>query len=442
MQKGYLIVIFLTLVLFSGFEAESQVHYRFFYGKVVFGPAKIPLSNVNISFERSKLGSVSDQKGTFSFYIDTIPVYMILSHLGYKTKKVLLDGTNNSMVIHMDSDIRELKGVEIRANRIEAYFKDQQYTLRDYEVDSGFIYLLVYRNRASREELICKNFAGDTMARSGILPFTPIALFIDCIGYLHILGKDSVYQVYRQGGMLQMIHPDKMDKYLEVLSNCVASTDRVLFFKKTTDLGQGVEYYGINRISKEKRALSTVSDEDKLTMLRRNPGDAYQLSAGLPGGRSVNKNMESEIPPALGSDRNSFDEWNWIHKALYRPMKTALYRVNDFICIFDIPQKQLEFFDPDGNFSYKLKINITPVKDGKWSGDIFLDENLSKVYTTFLRSSSTGLYQLDLNTGDLKKILTLRHPFPQKIRIYQGWIYYLYDVHNDPENKALFRQEL
>jgi hypothetical protein len=166
------------------------------------------------------------------------------------------------------------------------------------------------------------------------------------------------------------------------------------------------------------------------------------LSAGLPGGRSVNKNMESEIPPALGSDRNSFDEWNWIHKALYRPMKTALYRVNDFICIFDIPQKQLEFFDPDGNFSYKLKINITPVKDGKWSGDIFLDENLSKVYTTFLRSSSTGLYQLDLNTGDLKKILTLRHPFPQKIRIYQGWIYYLYDVHNDPENKALFRQEL
>ena len=430
LKRNYLLLVCLTLAINLWLDAGAQVHYRFFYGKVLDVSGKNPLSNVNISFEGSKMGSVSDQKGSFSFYIDTIPVYMIVSHLGYRTKRILLDGNNNSMVLYMDPEIRELKEVEIKANRVEPYFRDQQYTLRDYEIDSGFIYLLVYRNRASREELICKNPNGDTVARSGILSFTPTALATDCIGYLHVLGKDSVYQVYRQDDSLRMIHPDKLEKYLDILSNCVAATDRVLFFKKITNLGQGAEYYGINRISREKKVLSKIMDEDKAKMLRRNPQDAGQLRADLPGGHS------------LDVGREDFDNWNWVHKILYRPVKTALYKVGNFICIFDIPGKQLEFYDPDGNFSLKLKINIEAIKEGKWSGEIYLDESQSKIYTTFLKSSGTGVYRLDLNTGDLKKILSLRHPYPQKIKISQGWIYYMYDIHNDPENKALFRQEL
>jgi hypothetical protein len=131
-----------------------------------------------------------------------------------------------------------------------------------------------------------------------------------------------------------------------------------------------------------------------------------------------------------------------VHKILYRPVKSALYKVNNFICIFNIPVKQLEFYDLDGNFSYKLKINIEFIKEGRWSGDIFLDENQSKIYTTFLKSTGTGLYRIDINTGELHKILTIIHPYPQKIRIYRDQIYYMYDILGDPDNKTLYRENL
>jgi hypothetical protein len=441
--------LFFPFVLFAIFvyqkDAAGQVHYRFYYGKVLISGSREPISNVNISFEGSKMGSVTDQKGAFSFYIDTIPLFMKVSHLGFRTKRILLDGTSNSMTIYLEREIRELKEVEIRANRIEPFFKDEHFTLRDYEIDSGLVYLLVYRNRVSREELICKNLEGDTVARSGILFFTPTSLLKDCLGYLHVVSKDSVFQVYRRDQLLQMIHVVGLVKFNDVLANCVASTDQVLFFKKMISLGQGVQYYGIDKVTKKRQELTQVIDENKTKMLRRNPEDAWALIKDQPDYQAQLNNMEREQVMSrdeMTMNRKEFNEWNFTHKVLYRPLKTALYKIGNFICIFDIPAKQLEFFDTEGKFSYKLKINVEMINDGRWSGDIFLDENQLKVYTTFDKSSGTGLYRIDLNNGDLHKILTLTHPYPRKIRIYKDRVYYMYDVLGDPDNKTLYRQNL
>lgn len=441
--KTYLILpVILFLIFLNCGGIFAQVHYRFFYGKILTSENKEPVTNSNISFLGSKLGTVSDQTGAFSFYIDTIPIIMVVSHLGYKTKKILLDGTSNSMTLYLEKEVRELKEVEITANKIEPIFTSEHYTLRDYEIDSGLIYLLVYHTRVSKEEIICRNLSGDTVARSGILSFTPIAIFKDCLGYLQIIGRDSVYQVYRKDKDILLIDPVTLDKFTEVLSNCVASTKEVLFFKKMISLEQGVLYYGINRFTKEKKILSKVQDENKLKRLRRYNDEAMFLSQSLPGGKLAETGTIASGVVSIGNEREAFDEWNWVHKVLYRPIKTALYIIGDFVCIFDIPKMELEFYDQEGNFSQKLRLNIDAVKEGKWSGNIYLDETQSKVYTTFDRSTGSSLYHIDLNTGDLHKTLTIKHPYPQKIKIYKGQIYYLYDVHGNPDDKTLYRQNL
>jgi hypothetical protein len=346
----------------------------------------------------------------------------------------------------MDKEVRELQEVVIKANKIEPYFKDVRYTIRDYEIDSGLVYLLLYRNRVSREELICRNLEGDTIARTGILSFTPISLYKDCLGFLQIVGEDSVFQVYRNDKVLKLIHGVSALKFNEIMVNCVASTSQIMFFKKMINLGQGVQYYGIDRISRKRHELTQVLDEKKATMLRRNPEDAWALMRTQPDYFSQSTNLERNEPDIskgeLDSGRKGFEEWNFTSKILYRPLKTALYKVDKFICIFNIPNRQLEFFDTTGNYSYKLKINVEQIKDGRWSGDIFLDETQSKIYTTFLKSTGTGLYRIDLNTGELHKTLILIHPFPQKIRIYKSQVYYLYGDPGDQENKTLYRQDL
>jgi hypothetical protein len=256
---------------------------------------------------------------------------------------------------------------------------------------------------------------------------------------------DSAYQVFRMDKVLRIIHAVDISKFNDVLTNCVASTDRTLFFKQVFNLGQGVKYYGIDRISKKRHELAQVIDEKKARMLRRNPEDAWALIRDQPDYLAQLNDIERDQAISrneLNQNRKEFNEWNFTHKILYRPVKTALYIINNFVCIFDIPAQKLEFYDSDGNFSYKLKINVGSINSGRWSGDIFLDENQSKGYTTFLKSTGTGLYRIDLNTGDLHNILSLIHPYPQKIRIYKDQVYYMYDILGDPDNKTLYRQNI
>jgi hypothetical protein len=205
---------------------------------------------------------------------------------------------------------------------------------------------------------------------------------------------------------------------------------------------QGVIYYGVDKTSRVKKVLATVKDRYRLNLLRNNFMDAIFLSKTSAGGDAWDLSKESEDLVSLSEMRGKFDEWNWVHKVVYRPMKTALLKVGDELCVFDIPGKAVEFYDMDGNFRLQLVLNVDGVSGNKWSGDILQDEAKSKVYTTFLEGEVSMLYRIDMNSGDLHRILAIQHPFPEKIKVYNDQLYYLYNVMGDPDNKTLYRQNL
>lgn len=424
-KKCFWLLIMLFPVYFAGVSSHAQNHYNFFYGKVFAAGTKTALQGVNLAVEGTHTGTVTDKTGDFSFFIDSLPATLIVSHIGYETKSVLLDATSFSLTLYLNLQITELEEVEIKANVNEAFFKDNQYAVLDYEIDSNLVYLLIFKQYLSKSELICKNLTGDTIATSLPLYFRPEKLFKDCLGMLHVLSHDSGFQVFRQEKLLHLIHPVNLKKFDNVLRNCVAATPDVLFFQKITDHGMGVEYFGVNRKTLLKNPISRVSDEKMLKMLRRNAKDAQLL--------------QSTTHP---DSRDDFVNWNYVHKILYRPVKTSLYRIGAYTCIFNNPEKQMEFYDITGSFSYKLALQINKASDGRWTGDIITDETSGRVYTVFIQNGTAVIDEININTGILKKQVSLAHFYPQKIRIYNGWAYYLYDVAGDADNKMLFRQKL
>lgn len=415
----------LTLVLSAGLTTgvRGQQHYRYFYGTVVDQVTGRPVSGANIIIRNSTEGTTTDNKGEFSIYIDTIPVYMVISHLGYYTRTVLLDGGYFKMMLYLDPSVTELEEVEIKATQNEPFFKDNTYAVKDYEIDSGMVYMIIFRINLSKFELICKRTDGDTVARSRQFHFTPTGLFRDCLGFIHVLSADSAYQVFREGDLLHLVFPDKKKKFDEVMLNCRASTDDLLFYRNVTNKGLSAEYFAVNKKNFQRTALTKVSDEKKLKMLRKNPDDARNLNSGIP------------------DDWEQFKEWNFAQKILYKPVKTELYKIGKFICIFDIPESQIEFFDTAGNFSYKLQMKAEKSGEGRWTGEIIIDESDSTVYTTWIRNGTCSLFRVDLNSGDLKKQIALIYPFPEKVRVYNRFVYYLYDIPGDPDNKMLYRQK-
>ena len=229
------------LLCMAGPACIAQKRYNFFYGKVIETGIKSNLSGVNLSIEGTRIGTVTDKTGAFSFFTDTIPATLTVSYIGFETKTILLDATSFSLRLYLTRKATELKEVEIRANRNEPFFKDEHYSVLDYETDSNMVYLLIYRQYLTKAELICKTLEGDTVATSAPLYFKPVKLFKDCLGNLHVLSHDSGFQVFRMAYQLLLIHPVNLKKFDNVLNNCVAATPDILFFQNVTDRGLGVE---------------------------------------------------------------------------------------------------------------------------------------------------------------------------------------------------------
>jgi hypothetical protein len=421
-RRCAMIILWVTCAVFTGF---SQTHYHFFYGKIIESQTQRGIPGANITFERSTKGTVSGKDGEFSFYMDTLPQMMIISHIGFETKRVLLDKTSWSLTIYLQPHTELLPEVTVTAKtQYEPFFKEPFYNVLDYETDTSLLYLLITDLRNSRTTILCRDLNSETIARSGELAHAK-RLFRDCLGNIHLFTADSAYQLYLDGDEIKLLYPVELKKFREVMMNCVLSTDEALFIKTPGENNQTVSYTRVNRKGKQRVTLSTIEDSLKTRMLRRNPRDNSLL------GQSVQP---------IG--REDFVDWSYVHKILYRPVSTALYKFGDFICIFNTTDATIEYYDKEGAYAYKLKLMVKNVSDGTWTKEIYNDPSTSKVYTTFNADGYIHLYRIDMNTGELRNVFTLEHLFPEKIKFLKGYLLYLYHPAGSGKNRDLYRQRL
>jgi len=428
------------LLLFFSLETLAQQRFHFFYGKIMDKTTRKPLGNVNLSVQGTRTGTFTDPKGEYSFYLDSIPAILTVSHVGYLTKKIILDTASYKMTLYLSPEIKTLQEVVISAQPQEAVFKDPHYSVLDYEIDSGRVYLLIFRSLYNKPELLCMTPGGDTLAQSGPLPYNVKTLDQDCLGYLHAFGNDSVYQLSRVNSAIRLVYPVAIHKYFQVLAGCVASTAQCLFFKRNSNYGLSTEFYSVNKRTFIRKSIGMVTDEKKAEMLVRNPEDMwFILQFSQPGqGEGTVSESSDEVRAA---DQVMVD-WLWIKKIVYPPVKSFLYRIGDFICIFNTPDRQMEFYDLDGNYSYKVELKLDLSGEGRWTYEILADPVTLKVYTPYLKNGIVTLYEIDLNTGGLTRILSVVDPFPQKLRVYEDYLYYIYDNRDLQNNTMLFRQHL
>jgi hypothetical protein len=414
------------VVLFCTIQTSAQHKYNFFYGKISDQVSNKGIPDVNIYFEGSVKGAISNNNGDFSFYIDTLPLIMVVSHLGYETKKLLLDKTSFSLNVFLQPKIQQLEEIVVSGkSNYETVFHDQYLNIIDYEVDTATVFILTDDLRSTSSALICKNFKGDTIAGNKFFSIHPRKLFKDCLGNIHLLTGDSAYQVFRDSRQLKLIYPVTLKKFNDVLVNCVCSSGDMLFIRKFEGNGQTVSYYKVDRKTNQRQMLTAIEDSLKTKMLRRNPHD--------------NSLLNQTVQP---DSRDDFVEWSYVHKILYRPVSTALCKIGDFICIINTVERTIEFYKPDGSYAFKLLLMIRKVHEGTWTKDIFIDEVKRKVYTTFAQNGYYFLYSIDLNTGELERVLAIAHLYPEKLRVHKGYIYYLYHKAGSGDNKELFRQSI
>jgi hypothetical protein len=412
------------ILLISGLSLQAQEHT--FDGVVRDKITQKGIPNVNITFPGSTIGCITGPEGGFSFVLDTLPVNMIVSHVGYKMYRLWLEEPAGPFTILLEPSYTLLQEVEIKGiTEPQPFFKEDKYAVLDYEVDRDLVYLLIYRFRLSKAELLCMSIYGDTVAPPLKLHFKPASLFYDCLGYVHVLTKDSAYQVTLGRDSLYLSYVYDIEKYNSTLKDCVASTDDFLFFRRESRDHLTIDFFKIDRRTKQRQHFTTSADMEKLKILYDNPGDYYYL-------------VSNRIPDG----RENLVNYVWIKKILYKPNVTVMSKIKNTLCLFNTTDGTLSFYNLDGLFLNKVEIPIEDKGEGLWTKEIYIDQAAGLAYTSFLKGGVMTVFRIDLTTGDLERVNRTAHIFPQMVKVHNHHLYYLYDVPGESDNLHLMKQKM
>ena len=416
-----------------------------------------PLENVNIKIQNSRIGTASDDLGFFKITTSRLPVILVISHIGYETKHISIKVQPLlELNIALKPETKQLEGVTISIKKPEIVYKDDKYSILDYEFLEDGILLLIFKSNLLRSELLYTDLEGKELSTLKILPGKPLSLFKDCLGNVHIFTKTRVFEIFFNNSTIKLYEAIDIEYFKSVMSTCRFQIKDKLYFQEKVFMELISNFYYVNTLNKKKFVLSTTGDQDKLDFFNDNPENFMLFGTGKAPDLGDFKGLPGDFK--IDSIIRYIDvEARFRKMTFLSPAYIPVFRLGDTVCIFNHPGNIIEFYNYSDSLVNETAIDYHKtkklnnletlgyafVKSTKWQEKIYIDEELKKAYTVFQNISGTkDLKEIDLDTGKLTHKLTIPFPYVQKIKIKNNYIYFIYKGWGETHRKKLFRQEI
>ena len=396
-------LIFIFIFSLSGIYSQSG-GIRI-YGKITDSNTGSIIKNVNIRIKGTNIGSISHKNGLYSINVSDVPATIIFSHVGYEKYYLKINHQlSQKHNIQLKPLVVELEEFSVSSEIVKNILKNKPLHISDYEFYENNILVLAYKDRKlSKAKIILVDHYGDTIA--GLSVRKPEKFYKDCFDNVHLICKDTVWQIYFDSKKLQLLYPVNPKKFELTMKNCVEESGDNVYFMDYAYHNQVLKYYFYNRKTDEAKILRVIGDERAIEMV--DDFEGYIQSLISLGVNSIGASIR-------------FDEMCMID-----PIFVPLRKVRDTICIFNYVNSVMEFFDCEGELIYEIPVDFH--NDKYWVEDIFIDEVSNKVYTYFKRNGISYLHEINLKNGGLgKEIKIPDFPFVSKIQINNDKVYFLY----------------
>ncbi len=387
-----------------------------------------PVEGVNIAIDGQPAFAKTDSKGFFSVQIPNKPLTLVFSHVSGKTKKVKITASMlrkqnaenilNLGNIEIELKINELETVQVVSSRIEKAYNKPEAWILDYEIVNGNLALLLLEDK--KRLIRAVNLKDSTLFEIRTKKKYR-SLYKDFAGNLHALASDSIFQLFPD---FSDCYAYPISRYHEQLKHCVINTDNSMYLQLFGDFNQQVNYFKVDKKSGKRTVLATAFDEQQAIY---NQGFLYYEILGKKPKTSYSKGFifdPDQIDELLDANRS----WKiqYFSKILCRPTYQPLKRIGDNLYLFNHLENKIIRFDLDGNELAEIPANYAKV-DKSWANEIIVNEEETRCFAKFINTGIVTLKEIDLETGRIKNTFKIeQHIFPEKIRIQNNEVYYLY----------------
>ncbi len=409
-------LLYIALVV-SLLSADLFSQSYFIRGKVLDYDTKQPIYNAHIKIKGTESGTVSDENGRFYLLSEKSIIAIEISHVAYEKKKMQVDfQQNQELQIVLKKHIDTLPEATVIAHAIENLVERMLYDVVDYEILGDSILLLTYSWKEQQNPwLIIMNQKGDHVYKQ--LAIKEGSLYKDCMGNIHLVSKDKAYQLFVDSNRLYFLYPIEVDSFKKILNPCVASINQKFYIQQYSYHNQVLSYY----LATEHNAAKTIrviSDKVALRMLA-DRNRFYNM-----GARGV---TEFDI---------RFEEM-----CFFDPIFAPMLKLRDSLVILNFVEDSIELYELKGKLIRKTAMSFHKKKG--WKEEIFSDEITGKIYAVYRKDGLTKVAEINLLHGTLGEEISIpRFKYIEKIKAYNGNLYFLYRANKPNELTNLYKMKL
>jgi hypothetical protein len=403
-------LIFLILLFANQIFAQNIIEAVVFDKETNKG-----IRNVNIAIEGSKGGTISDSRGYFFLNVEKLPITLIISHVTFETREIEIKTKPDKLLeIAFTRKENQIPEVNIFANKkVIELTKNKVYDISDFDFLNNKLVLLAYDWKSKQNPwIIYMNTKGDTIASTAI--GYEGSFYKDCTDTIHLIGEKISHQVYFNGKDFELIYPSTPKEFAKIMEPCITELKNKLFIQQYSFNSQILSYYCADMKDTSTVKFRVIADDIGINMLYGR--ERFHSMGAAP--------TEADL---------RFEEM-----CFYDPIYSPLVKINDTICILNFVDNKLEFYND--SLDELSIVDIEFHKKRAWKENVFVDEKTNKIYTIFIQSGISRLYEINKQTGKLGNSTEIPNfKWIEKIIINDGVIYFMYRKNSDLELMRLFK---
>jgi hypothetical protein len=260
-----------------------------------------------------------------------------------------------------------------------------------------------------------------------------INLIKDYRDNIHVICQEEVFHVAVQGDSLSLYNIPK-EYFLDYILPIVDTTTSKLFFSNFNEYYPAFDYFSLDRIDSSYRKLIHV--EDPLMM------ELYRSEYKWVDVRTRLWAKQKEIE--TGVDAQIWVGATYFTQSIYYKVPFApLFKVRDSIYVLNFQTDLISVYNAFGQElrSLPLLFHYHKEKTG-WKRIILKDNATQSLYAVFEKDGISYLGKIDLRTGRIQTKHRIYHKYVEKIRIHNGYAYYIYRPFESIQKRFLYTEKL
>ncbi len=402
-QKYLNFILLLSIILFSWNIAWSQNQYKDKISLLILdGDTYEGISNVHITIKQTNKGAATYSSGLVNLEVVNFPVRLHLSHVSYIETDILINQKpTDTLVVFLNPKTVMLDEISVTS---EFSLKQKNFSIIDFEICDEAIYALGYDTDALRsyEIRIFNNQFEPLYAIALPDSIVPTGLFRDCMDCCHYLTINTANQIIRFDTIWEISYQYSLDKFHEVMDDCLFKTKNHVFFKHFRMDNFSQMLFAINTKTKTRHYFIQNEDRNQYKKLIEQLG---YVTASV-------------------SARNKDIAYRFEKEFMYKPRINTLACFGDTVFHYNFTSGEIEYYTENE----LEKILNTKLDDhlitSIWNDKIYTDKAKNKAYLIRKRQ----LFEINDLTGEI--IPRIKVKMAYKTLIDSGYIYYLVKVEN------------